>query len=298
MKYLMKYALVVVALLGFTAYNSLFYVKEWERAIRFRFGDIQQDYDTPGLHMKWMFIENIKTLDGRVQTLQTQSERYLTMEKKNLIVDTFAKWRIDDVRVFYKTVQGNVNAANQRLDQIIKDSLRSEFGKKTLQEVVGGFNKDQNQTLRAEIQDTITALAIREGKKLGLEVIDVRMKRVELPSEVSSEVFARMRTERQRVAQEFRSRGEAAAIEIRSQAERKRTVLLAEAYRDAEKMRGEGDAKAAEIYALAYGQDSDFYSFHRSLQAYRNTLKDKNDVLLLSPNTPFFEHFKLGNKQQ
>lgn len=217
---------------------SLFTVDETQTAIRFQLGEIVQDNYPPGLHWKWPLINNVRKFDRRLQTLDTEPERFLTAEKKNVIVDSFAMWRIEDVRLFYTTVGGDAAQANVRLDQIVKDSLRSEFSKRTIQEVVSG-DRDQ-------IMETLSRLLREQATQLGIAAVDVRIKRIDLPADVSSSVFSRMKAERLRVAKDFRSRGGEAAERIRADADRQSTVVLAEAYRDAERQRGEGDAQAAD----------------------------------------------------
>jgi membrane protease subunit HflC len=263
---------------------ALFTVDETQTAIRFQLGEIVEANYKPGLHWKWPLINNVRKFDRRLQTLDTEPERFLTAEKKNVIVDSFAMWRIEDVRLFYTTVGGDPAQANVRLDQIVKDSLRSEFSKRTIQEVVSG-DRDQ-------IMETLSRLLREQATQLGIAAVDVRIKRIDLPSDVSSSVFSRMKAERLRVAKDFRSRGAEAAERIRADADRQSTVILAEAYRDAERQRGEGDAQAADIYAQAYGKDQDFYSFHRSLLAYRQSFDGKDDVLILQPeDSQFFRYF-------
>jgi membrane protease subunit HflC len=246
----------------------------------------EADYK-PGLHWKWPLVNNVRKFDRRLQTLDTEPERFLTAEKKNVIVDSFAMWRIEDVRLFYTTVGGDPTQANVRLDQIVKDGLRSEFSKRTIQEVVSG-DRDQ-------IMETLGRLLKEQATFLGIASVDVRIKRIDLPPDVSNSVFSRMKAERLRVAKDFRSRGGEAAERIRADADRQSTVLLAEAYRDAERQRGEGDAQATEIYARAYGKDQDFYSFHRSLAAYRQSFSGRDDVLVLKPDSQLFRYF---NKAQ
>lgn len=263
---------------------ALFTVDETQTAIRFQLGEIVQANYKPGLHWKWPLVNNVRKFDRRLQTLDTEPERFLTAEKKNVIVDSFAMWRIEDVRLFYTTVGGDPTQANVRLDQIIKDGLRSEFSKRTIQEVVSG-NRDQ-------IMETLSRLLREQATQLGIAAVDVRIKRIDLPPDVSSSVFSRMKAERLRVAKDFRSRGAEAAERIRADADRQSTVLLAEAYRDAERQRGEGDAQAADIYAQAYGKDQDFYNFHRSLSAYRQSFSSRDDVLILQPeDSQFFRYF-------
>lgn len=266
---------------------SLFTVDETQTAIRFQLGEIVQDNYRPGLHWKWPIINNVRKFDRRLQTLDTEPERFLTAEKKNVIVDSFAMWRIEDVRLFYTTVGGDAAQANVRLDQIVKDSLRSEFSKRTIQEVVSG-DRDQ-------IMETLSRLLREQATQLGIAAVDVRIKRIDLPADVSNSVFSRMKAERLRVAKDFRSRGGEAAERIRADADRQSTVILAEAYRDAERQRGEGDAQAADTYAQTYGKDQDFYSFYRSLTAYRQSFSSKDDVLVLQPDSQFLRYF---NKAQ
>ena len=263
---------------------SLFTVDETQTAIRFQLGEIVQDNYAPGLHWKWPLINNVRKFDRRLQTLDTEPERFLTAEKKNVIVDSFAMWRINDVRRFYTAVGGDPTQANVRLDQIVKDGLRSEFSKRTIQEVVSG-DRDQ-------IMETLSRLLREQAIQLGIAAVDVRIKRIDLPADVSNSVFSRMKAERLRVAKDFRSRGAEAAERIRADADRQSAVLLAEAYRDAERQRGEGDAQSADIYAQAYSKDADFYTFYRSLAAYRKTFTSKDDILVIQPeNLQFFRYF-------
>jgi membrane protease subunit HflC len=268
-------------------YFSVFIVKEWEKAILFRLGEVvRADYE-PGLHFKIPFITNVRKFDARIFSLDVEPERFLTVEKKNMIVDSYVKWRIQDVTRFYTAVQGDERQAQQRLTQIIKDGMRGEFGNRTVNEVVSGE--------RIQIMNLLKANADDQARTIGIRIVDVRIKRIDLPAEVSDSVYRRMRAERERVAKDFRSRGMEAAERIKADADRQRQVLLAEAYRDAETLRGEGDATAANIYALAYGQDTEFYSMHRSLGAYRRTFQSQNDLLVLEPDSEFFEYF--GNAQ-
>ncbi len=273
-------ALVVVVLLGSM---SVFVVNERELAIKFRLGEfVRADYK-PGIYFKIPFINNVRKFDKRIITLDAESERYLTQEKKNVIVDAFIKWRISDVATYYKTMRGDEQQASLRLAQVIKDGLRSEFGKRTIQEAISGE--------RSEIMNIITQQISEQARQFGIEVVDVRIKRIELPQEVSSSVYQRMVAERARVAKELRSRGAEAAERIRADADRQRTVILAEAYRDGERIRGEGDARAAEIYAKAYGKNEGFYSFYRSLEAYRGVFNKQQDMLVLDPKSEFFQYF-------
>ncbi len=262
---------------------SIFVVNERELAIKFRLGEfVRADY-TPGLYFKLPFVNNVRFFDKRVMTLEVDSERYLTQEKKNVIVDSFIKWRISDVSTYYVTMRGDERQAALRLAQIIKDGLRSEFGKRSMQETISGE--------RSEIMNIITNQISEQAKQFGIEVVDVRIMRIELPAEVSSSVYQRMEAERSRVAKDLRSRGAEAAERIRADADRQRTVTLAEAYRDAERTRGEGDGRAAEIYAKAFSRNAEFYSLYRSLDAYRNVFNKQQDMLVLDPSAEFFQYF-------
>ncbi len=263
---------------------SIFIVEERELAVKFRLGEFDRADYTPGLYFKIPFINNVRKFDSRILTLDAQPERYLTLEKKNVIVDAFIKWRISDVENYYKTMGGDERRAGTRLSQVIKNGLRDEFGKRTIQEAISGE--------RAQIMDVITAQIEEQARQFGIEVVDVRIKRIELPSEVSDSVYDRMEAERARVAKDLRSRGAEAAERIRADADRQRTVLLAEAYRDAERIRGEGDGRAAETYAQAFKQDEKFYEFYRSLDAYKKVFTSAEDVLVLDPESEFFRYFK------
>ena len=279
---------IILAALAVLVFSSIFTVHETQTAVRFQFGEIVDSDYKPGLHFKLPLINTIRKFDARLQTLDTEPERFLTAEKKNVTVDSFVMWRIAEAKRFYTAVAGNPARANLRLDQIIKDGLRSEFSKRTLKEVVSGD--------RQQVMESISQAANLEAEKLGIKVTDVRVKRVDLPDDVSGSVFARMRAERERVARDFRSRGQEAAERIRANADRQRTVLLAEAYRDAETKRGEGDAIAAETYARTYGNDPDFYSFYRSLSAYRQSFGNGDNIMVLEPKGS--EFFKFFNPQK
>ncbi|RCX26140.1 protease modulator HflC [Thioalbus denitrificans] len=273
----------LLALLVLGAF-SIYTVDERQKAILFRLGEIVRTDLEPGIHFKFPLIYNVGKFDGRILTLDEAPERFLTSEKKNVMVDSFVKWRIDDVGRFYQRTGGDERTAAMRLSQILKDGLRSEFAKRTVQEVVSGD--------RAQIMDILTENANRQVSELGISVVDVRIQQIELPAEVSGSVYRRMEAERARVARDFRSRGAEAAERIRADADRQRTVILAEAYRDAEVIRGEGDARATDIYAKAYTRDPEFYAFYRSLRAYRDTFRDRSDVILMQPDSEFFRYFK------
>ncbi|MGD8937137.1 MAG: protease modulator HflC [Thiogranum sp.] len=272
-------ALALVVLGAF----SMFQVGQWEKALLFRLGEIVSTDLKPGLHFKMPFINNVRKYDGRILTLDVDPERFLTVEKKNVIVDSFVMWRIADVGRYYTAVLGDERHAGQRLEQIIKDGMRGQFSKRTINEVVSG--------VRDEIMVQLTTDANRQAKAIGIEIVDVRVKRVDLPAEVSNSVYRRMQAERARVAKEFRSQGAEEAEKIRADADRQRQVLIANAYRDAEQTRGQGDARAAEIYANAYSKDKEFYSFYRSLQAYKQSFQQGQDMMLLQPEGEFFEYF-------
>jgi modulator of FtsH protease HflC len=275
--------LLLLALLVIGSF-SMFTVSETQKAILFRLGEIVRTDFTPGLHFKVPFVNNVRTFEARLMTLDIETERYLTSEKKNLLVDAFVKWRIDDVARFYKSVGGDESQGALRLSQIIKDSLRSEFGKRTIQEVISGE--------RSQIMDTVTAYANTQAKEFGISVTDVRLKRIDLPPDVSDSVYRRMEAERSRVAREFRSQGAESAERIRADADRRRTEILADAYREAQQARGAGDAQAADIYAKAYDKNKEFYAFYRSLESYRKTFNDKSDIVVVDPSSEFFKYFK------
>lgn len=273
-------AIVAVLVIGMM---SMFTVNQSEKAIKFRLGQIvKSDYE-PGLYFKIPLINKVKLFDARIQTMDSKPERFLTAEKKNVIVDSFVKWRIGDVTKFYTVVAGDIDQANLRLDQIIKDAFRSEFSKRNIRQLVS--------TDRSAIREILVKNAKPLAADLGMEIIDVQVMRIDLPEEVSASVFSRMEAERERVAREFRSQGSEAAERIRADADRQRVVTLANAYRDAETLRGEGDAKAAEIYAQTYGQNPEFFSFYRSLNAYKKTLSN-NSTVVIEPNSEFFQYFK------
>ena len=267
----------------FIGMMCVFSVNEGQKAIKFQLGEIVKDDYSPGLHAKIPFLNNVKRFDARIQTMDSKPERFLTAEKKNVIVDSFVKWKIGDVKTFYTVVAGDIDQANLRLDQIVKDLFRGEFGKRDIKQLVS--------TDRREIRNILIKNVTAPAAALGLEIIDVQVMRIDLPEEVSNSVFRRMEAERERVARDFRSQGAEAAEKIRADADRQRVVTLANAYRDAEKLRGEGDAISADIYAKAYNQDSEFFSFYRSLNAYKKTFGNSS-TLVLEPNSDFFQYFK------
>jgi len=267
------------------AMMSVFTVSETETAIKFKLGEIVEADYKPGLHWKFPFINNIKKFDSRILTLDSSPERFLTAEKKNVIVDSFVKWRIGDVKTFYTSVAGDVYQANVRLDQIIKDSFRSEFSKRDIKQLV---SSDRSVIRKALITNTAAAAA-----HLGIDIVDVQVKRIDLPSEVSQSVYQRMEAERARVAREFRSQGSEAAEKVRADADKQKEIILANAYRDSEVAKGRGDAKASVIYAEAYGEDVEFYAFYRSMAAYKETFNNKSaNIMVTEPDSDFFKYFK------
>ncbi len=275
---------VVAVVFGVLIYETVYFVDERERAIIFQFGRIVESHDEPGIHFKKPFINSVQFFDARIQTMDADPELYLTGEKKNLVVDSFAKWRIRDVAKYYVTVGGLQSNARARLAQRVNDSLRQEFGKREVQDVISGD--------RAEIMETVRRAVDKEASEFGVEVVDVRLKRVDLDPEVSERVYARMVAERARVAKELRAQGAEAAERIRADADRQREITVANAYREAQQVRGEGDAISTLTYANAFGRDADFYRLYRSLNAYRSTFRSKDDLLILEPNSEFFKYFK------
>jgi len=276
--------IIALAAVFFIVSSCVFTVSETERAIKFQLGEVIASDFTPGLHFKMPFVNNVKKFDSRILTMDSKPERFLTSEKKNVIVDSFVKWKIADVKTFYTAVAGDTNQANIRLDQIIKDAFRSEFSKRTIKQLV---SVDRN-AIRTELITLSTPIAV----KLGMQIVDVQVKRIDLPNEVSSSVYRRMEAERERVAREFRSQGKEAAERIRADADKQRQIIMANAFRDSEKLRGSGDATAADIYAKAYGSDVEFYTFYRSMNAYQRTFRKPGDMLVVEPDSDFFKYFK------
>ena len=279
-----KFGFVLAAFIGLILWLSAYTVHERELAIKFKLGEIVSTLNEPGLYWKIPLINNIRKFDSRVLTLDTPSERFLTSEKKNVIVDSFVKWRIVDPRLYYTSTQGDERIAVSRIVSILNDEMKGQFGSKTVREVISGE--------RSAIMQAVNENAGAKTLDLGVKLVDVRIKKVELPPEVSTSVFQRMVKERATVAKAFRSAGEEKAKGIRANADRQRTEILAEAYRKSEEIRGDGDAQAAKIYAEAFGSDKEFYSFTRSLAAYKNSFRDTSDILLLSPDSDFFKFFK------
>ena len=277
--------LIAVVVVLFIGLMSVFIIDEREVALKFRLGEIVESDFKPGIHFKVPFINNVRKFDKRILTLDARPANYLTKEKKNVNVDFFVKWRINDVETYYKAMSGgNERIAAERLYTVVNDSLRDQFSKRTIQEVISGERK--------EIMDTSTKVANEQVEKFGIAVVDVRVKRIEFSQDISNSVYRRMEAERTRVAKGLRSEGSEAAEKIRADADRQRTITLANAYSDAEKVRGDGDGKAAEIYAKAYNKDREFYSFYRSLTAYKNSFETQGDIMVIDPSSEFFKYFK------
>lgn len=279
------FVLVVALVAVWLVSESVYIVKETERAVKLRFGEIVQPDIPPGLHFKIPFVNTVKKFEARLVTLDSRPQSFLTLEAKRLIVDSFIKWRIKDVERYYTATSGDENRANSLLSSRIETNLRNQFGERTLNQVVSGERED----LMDEVNRALSTVAERE---LGIEILDIRIKRIDLPTEVSASVYDRMRSERLRLARELRARGLELAEGIRADADRQRTVITANAFSAAEIIRGEGDAEAANIYANAFNQDQEFYSFVRSLNAYRESFSGGGDILVMEPNSEFFRFFQ------
>jgi modulator of FtsH protease HflC len=281
---------VIVILLGFAAYGSLFVVSEGQKAIVIKFGKVQRDSENntvvfnPGLHFKYPLIDRVVSLDARIQTLDEVPDRFVTAEKKDLIVDLYVKWKIKDFAKYYLATGGIKDSAEILLQQKVNNGLRSEFGTRTISQIVSGE--------RSELMDEAMAQASNSSDELGIEIVDVRVKQINLPVEVRNFIFQRMRTERDAVAREHRSEGKEKAEFIKADMDAKVTVMLADAERNARKLKGEGDAQAAKIYAETYTKDPEFYSFLRSMDAYKASFNSKSDVLVVEPDSDFFRYMK------
>jgi len=274
-------AVVVLLVLSMSVYT----VDQRKAAIKFQLGEVVSMETQPGLYFMVPILQNVRLYDTRIQTYDSKdAERFLTSENKNVLVDSFVKWRVIDVRQYYVSVRGDPVAAEARISQTVNDALRAEFAKRTVHDVVSGE--------RQKIMDTVADKVDKDVKNIGVEVVDVRLKRVDLVPEISSDVYRRMESERKRVANELRSTGSAEGEKIKADADRQKQVIVAEAYRDAQRIKGEGDAQAARIYAEAYGRNPEFYSFYRSLEAYRSSLRNKSDVMVLDPSSDFFKYLK------
>ena len=268
---------------------SMFVVDQRQNAIVFQLGEVVSVKTTPGLYFKVPLMQNVRFFDSRILTLDTgEPERFITAEKKNVMVDSFVKWRIVDVKQYYISVGGDEQRAATRLMQTVNSSMREEFGKRTIHEVVSGE--------REQIMNVLRDKTDADARKIGVQVLDVRLKRVDFPAEISDSVYRRMDAERKRVANELRATGNAESEKIRADADKQREVILAQAYRDAQKTKGEGDAKASALYAAAFGRDAEFYAFYRSLEAYKQSFKNKSDVMVLDPSSAFFKYLKTPSK--
>ena len=280
--------IVLVVLGAILLSSSLYTVNETQVAIKLRLGEIVSVENKPGLKFKTPFVNNVVSFDKRIQTLDSAAESFLTVEKKNVVVDSFVKWRIVDTEKFFISTGGAMASANLRLAQNNQDALRTEFSKRTIIEVVS----DEREAIMASVKAKLKTIAEDE---FGIEVVDVRIKRIELAQEVRNSVYSRMETERKSIANKFRSEGAEEAEKIQAFADKERTIILANAYRDSEKIRGEGDAISASNYAEAYNQDSDFYSFYRSLESYKKSFSEQGDILVLNPESEFFRYFNPAN---
>ena len=279
-----KIILILAVVVAILLSSSLYTVKETQVALKLRLGEIVSIENEPGLKFKTPFVNNVVRFDKRIQTLDSAAESFLTVEKKNVVVDSFVKWRIVDTQKFYISTGGVMAQANLRLAQNNQDALRSEFSKRTIIEVIS----DEREAIMASVKGKLKAIAEDE---YGIEVVDVRIKRIELSQEVRNSVYSRMETERKGLANKYRANGAEEAEKLQAFADKERTIILANAYRDSEKIRGEGDAISANNYAEAYSQDSEFYSFYRSLESYKKSFNEQGDILVLNPDSEFFRHF-------
>lgn len=277
--------LVAAAVVVFA--SSAFTVKHWEKALKFKFGEFQGEEISSGLHFKIPVVNTIKIYDTRYQTMDRSPERFITVNKEELLVDSFVKWKIKDLQKFYKTVKTKDRAEN-RLEQKINNSLKAQIAKRTISDVVAGD--------RIEIMNIVQKAIDEEAKSIGVEVVDVRLKRVDLADQIQANVFDRMRSERERIANEYRATGNEKAIAIRAGADRTKIELISEAEKKAQLIRGEADAQATKIYADAFGQDPEFYEFYRSLNAYKETFNSSGDLIILDPKSDFFKHFNSATR--
>ncbi|MFN2382475.1 MAG: protease modulator HflC [Guyparkeria sp.] len=284
MNWVTRLLLPIIVVVVFLYATATFQVAEYQEGVKFRLGEIVETDFEPGLHFKLPFVNSVRLFDTRILSLSTPPERFLTSEKKNLIVDYYIKWRITNPADFYRATRGREEVAESRLNQIVKDSMKSQISSRTIAEVVSG---DRDLFMRNVIDTTNEDIS-----GLGLEIVDVRIMRIELPQEVRESVYSRMEKERSTVAKAIRSRGEEQAKRISSDADRQRVVIVSEAGREADEIRGEGDAEAAKLYAESFGQDEEFFSFYRSIQAYQKAFANGNDTFVLSPDSPFFRYFE------
>ncbi|MEM7361117.1 MAG: protease modulator HflC [Pseudomonadota bacterium] len=278
---------IIVLIAVVTLFNSVFTVNEWERALKFRFGEFSGEEIQPGINFKIPIINTIEKYDVRIQTMDRAPERFITVNKEELLVDSFVKWKINDLQKYFKTVKNRAKAEN-RLEQKINNSLKEQIAKRSITDVVAGD--------RIEIMNFVQQAIDSEADSIGVEVIDVRLKRVDLADEIQANVFGRMQSERQRIANENRATGNERAIAIRANADRQKIELVAEAEKKAQLIRGEADAEATKIYADAFGKDEEFYEFFRSLNAYKATFSTAQDLIILDPESDFFKHFNSSTR--
>jgi membrane protease subunit HflC len=274
-------ALVALLVLSMSVYT----VDQRKAAIKFQLGEVIDVQTRPGLYFLVPFVQNVRLYDTRIQTMEARDpERFLTSENRNVLVDSFVKWKVDDVRLYYVSVRGDALQAEARIAQTVNDALRAEFAKRTVHDVVSGE--------RDKIMSVVTKRVDEDLRRIGVDIVDVRLKRVDFVPEISADVFRRMESERKRVANELRATGQAEGEKIKADADRQRQVIVADAYRDAQRIKGEGDAQASRIYAEAFGKNPEFYSFYRSMEAYRQSLRSKSDVMVLDPSSDFFKYLK------
>lgn len=285
-KLFMMIALAIVAAVIVFA-SAVFTVNEWERGLKFKFGEFSGEEIQPGINFKVPFVNTIEKYDVRIQTMDRPPERFITVDKEELLVDSFVKWKIDDLQKYYKTVKFRASAEN-RLEQKINNSLKAQIARRTINDMVAGD--------RGEIMSVVQQAVDAEASAIGVEVVDVRLKRVDLADQIQANVYERMRSERLRIANEYRATGNEAAIEIRANADRTKVELVSEAEKKAQLTRGDADATATKIYADAFGRDVDFYEFYRSLNAYKQTFNSSGDLIILDPNSDFFKHFNSSTK--
>ena len=277
--------IIGIAVLLFVLAMSVYTIDQRKAAIKFQLGEVVAVQTDPGLYFLVPVMQNVRLYDTRIQTLEARDpERFLTSENRNVLVDSFVKWRVVDVRQYYVSVRGDSLQAEARISQTVNDALRAEFAKRTVHDVVSGE--------RDKIMSGIAEKVDQDVRRIGVAVVDVRLKRVDFVPEISSDVYRRMESERKRVANELRATGQAEGEKIKADADRQRQVIVAEAYRDAQKVKGEGDAQASRIYAEAFGRNPEFYSFYRSMEAYRQSLRNKSDVMVVDPSSDFFKYFK------
>ena len=290
-----NFTIAIIVIIGFIFVSALFVVPEGQRAIVIQFGKIQRDAEQnvtvyePGLHFKLPFIETVRKLDARVQTLDDAQDRFVTAEKKDLLVDSYVKWRINDFGAYFLATGGNTAQAEVLLKQYINNGLRTEFGSRTIQEIVSGE--------RTQLMQRAMEQAAAGSKELGIDILDVRVKKINLPDEISNSIFQRMRAERTAVAKEHRSRGMEQSEIIKADVDARVTIMVADAERNSRTVRGEGDASAAKVYADVYSKNGEFYSFVRSLEAYKNSFQNKNDVMVIQPDNDFFKYMKSDKVQ-